>query len=155
MTGCRSLLCFPLKTDCIHPLADFKLPIRVYYEDTDAGGVVYHANYLNYMERCRCEWLLALGFDVAQLQQSHDTMFVVRDVELHYLEPARLFDHLTVSCHPLQVGKVKLVVQQNIYNQARLLCSATFRLATLSAKSFKLTAMPVALKVALERDLHS
>jgi acyl-CoA thioester hydrolase len=125
---------------------------RVYYEDTDAGGVVYHANYLNFMERCRCEWLDSLGFNVADIQQQTGIMFVVREAKLSYDLPARLFDELTVTANALQVGKVKLVVEQKIYNQRQLLCSATIKLATLHQSSFKLTAMPVALRDALEND---
>ena len=67
----------------------FELPLRVYYEDTDAGGVVYHANYLKFMERCRCEWLQDLGFDVARMQQQDGVMFVVRQAEIDFDEPAR------------------------------------------------------------------
>ncbi len=125
---------------------------RVYYEDTDAGGVVYHANYLNFMERCRCEWLDSLGFNVADIQQQTGIMFVVREAALSYDLPARLFDELTVTVNALQVGKVKLVVEQKIYNQRQLLCSATIKLATLHQSSFKLAAMPAALRDALEND---
>jgi len=135
-------------------LSAFQIAIRVYYEDTDAGGVVYHSNYLNFMERCRCEWLAALGFDVSQIQQQHGIMFVVREINLQYLEPAHLFDQLTVSCQALQVGKVKLIVRQNIYNQARLLCSAEIKLASLTNTTLKLAAMPASLKNALEQDLQ-
>jgi len=119
---------------------------RVYYEDTDAGGVVYHANYLKFMERCRCAWLEQLGFDVSQLQERHGIIFVVREANLLFELPARLFDVLTVTCDVLQVGKVKLVVQQKIYNQDVLLCSASIKLATLDKTSFKLVAMPEKLR---------
>lgn len=127
----------------------FKKKLRVYYEDTDAGGVVYHANYLNFMERCRCDWLDHLGHSVVSVQDQHQILFVVREANLSYHKPARLFDELTVTTHALQVGKVKLVVQQKIYNQAELLCEATIKLATLHESSFKLTAMPEALRSAL------
>lgn len=130
---------------------EFELPLRVYYEDTDAGGVVYHANYLKFMERCRCEWLQRLGFDVAQMQQDDGVMFVVRQAEIEFDEPARLFDQLVVTARALHVGKVKLVVEQKIYNLDNLLCKATIKLATLDSASFKLTAMPAALQGALAR----
>lgn len=130
---------------------EFELPLRVYYEDTDAGGVVYHANYLKFMERCRCEWLQRLGFDVAQMQQDDGVMFVVRQAEIEFDEPARLFDQLVVTARALHVGKVKLVVEQKIYNLDKLLCKATIKLATLDSASFKLTAMPAALQGALAR----
>ena len=127
----------------------FKKAIRVYYEDTDAGGIVYHSNYLNYMERCRCDWLGSLGFNVANLQHNDGIMFVVREANIEFEQPARLFDEIIVSAHPLHVGKVKLVVEQKIYNQQQLLCKATIKLATLESGSFKLTAMPNTLRNAL------
>jgi len=123
--------------------------IRVYYEDTDAGGVVYHSNYLNYMERCRCDWLASLGFDVADLQLNQGVMFVVRAVNIEFEQPARLFDEITVSASALHVGKVKLVVEQKIYNQSQILCKATIKLATLESGSFKLCAMPESLREVL------
>lgn len=122
---------------------------RVYYEDTDAGGVVYHANYLNFMERCRCEWLDSLGWDVAKIQNETGLMFVVREAKLIYDTPARLFDQLSVTAQALQVGKVKLVVEQKIYNKGRLLCTGSIKLATLHKTSFKLSAMPDGLRRAL------
>lgn len=122
---------------------------RVYYEDTDAGGVVYHANYLNFMERCRCDWLESLGFNVADVQAQQGLMFVVRDVTISFDLPARLFDELSVTCRALHVGKVKLVVEQKIYNKEVLLCAATIKLATLDKTSFKLTAMPEKLRSSL------
>jgi len=89
---------------------------RVYYEDTDAGGVVYHANYLNFMERCRCEWLDAIGFNVAKLQHNDDIMFVVKHAELSFDAPAKLFDQLDVTASALHVGKVKLIVMHRRNN---------------------------------------
>ena len=122
---------------------------RVYYEDTDAGGVVYHANYLNFMERCRCDWLDSLGFNVATLQQAQDTIFVVREANLTFDAPARLFDRLTVTAQALQVGKVKLVVEQKIYTQGQLLCRGVVTLAALNKSSFQLTRFPEPLRHAL------
>lgn len=124
---------------------------RVYYEDTDAGGIVYHANYLKYMERCRCLWLESLGFNVQHLQEQQQTMFVVRQANLIYEQPAKLFDELTVSLEVLQVGKVRLVVIQKIYNSDNnLLCQAEIKLATLHSTSFKLSPMPPQLLAAIK-----
>ena len=72
----------------------FEKSERVYYEDTDAGGVVYHANYLKYMERCRSEWLADLGFSVANLQDKEGIIFAVRNAEIDFVAPARLLDRL-------------------------------------------------------------
>ncbi len=127
----------------------FQKHVRVYYEDTDAGGIVYHSNYLNFMERCRCDWLLHLGFNVAELEKKHNIVFVVREASLVFHEPATLFDELTVTAEVLQVGKVKLVLKQAVYNKQRELCSAQIKLAVLDATSFKLVAMPEWLRIAM------
>lgn len=134
-------------------MTEFQLSQRVYYEDTDAGGVVYHANYLKFMERCRCEWLEEIGFGVVPLQEQYDIQFVVRSAQLEYRLPARLFDTLLVTSRVLQVGKVQLLLEQNIYNESQLACSASIKLATLSATSFKLAAMPKALHSVLEQSM--
>ena len=120
----------------------FKTTERVYYEDTDAGGVVYHANYLKFMERCRSEWLASLGFSVGVLQDQQSIIFAVRSADIDFVAPARLMDTLTVSCEILHIGKVKLLLEQKIYNQEDLLCSAKIKLATLEKTSFKLTTIP-------------
>ena len=129
---------------------DFSSRYRVYYEDTDAGGVVYHSNYLNFMERCRCDWLAAIGYDVVTIEQDFCLQWVVKEADLVFHAPARLFDELTVSCHVLQVGKVSLMLEQAVYNDAKLLCSARIKLATLHNSSFKLSAMPEELINALQ-----
>lgn len=131
----------------------FKKHIRIYYEHTDAGGVVYHANYLNFMERTRCDWLHQLGHDVATMQERDGLVWVVREANVKYDLPARLFDELMVSCSALQVGKVSLLVQQNIYNGSELLCRGTIKLATLDRTSYKLTAMPESLQNALRKSI--
>jgi len=131
----------------------FSKQLRVYYEDTDAGGVVYHTKYLNFMERCRCDWLASLGYDVADLQKNQGVMFVVREVSIEFDQPARLFDELTITTNALHVGKVKLMVEQKIYNQEQLLCKAAIKLATLQASSFKLRAIPDNLRQALMKQV--
>jgi acyl-CoA thioester hydrolase len=130
----------------------YTTPIRIYYEDTDAGGIVYHANYLKFMERSRCDWLDTLGFSVASLIETDDIMFVVREAQLKYDKPAKLFDQLTVKTRALQVGKVKLIVEQSIYNQTQLLCKGVIKLATLNCSSYTLAPMPTALQHALRVD---
>ena len=116
--------------------------MRVYYEHTDSGGVVYHSNYLNFMERCRCDWLASIGHDVVSIEEKYGLQWVVKHAEVEFHAPARLFDDLTVSCEVLQVGKVRLEVQQAVYNQDQVLCSAHIKLATLNSTSFKLARMP-------------
>ena len=131
----------------------FEKKNRVYYEDTDAGGVVYHSNYLNFMERCRCDWLASLGFNIADIQQNDGIIFVVREAQLKYDLPARLFDDLRITVKPLQVGKVKLQLEQKIYNQNQLLCQGVIKLASLHHESFTLSAMPSALRECLTQEI--
>ena len=128
----------------------FECQERVYYEDTDAGGIVYHANYLKFMERCRCKWLESLGFNVQTLQQKQGVLFVVRSANLEFERPARLFEELTVSLEVLHVGKVRLSVLQKIYNKTQLLCKAQIKLATLEGSSYKLAPMPLDLQTAIK-----
>lgn len=133
------------------PVFDFSMMVRVYYEDTDAGGVVYHSNYLNFMERCRCEWLHHLGFDVVKVEKEFGLIWVVREANTVFHQPARLFDELKVTCNVLQVGKVKLQLEQSVYNGEQLVCTAAIKLATLDSVSFKLTAMPTELTEILRK----
>ena len=127
----------------------FEKSLRVYYEDTDAGGIVYHANYLKFMERCRCDWLMHLGFNVAQLANEQNLVFVVKEVSMIYHHPAQLFDELRVTAEVLQVGKVRLELQQAVYNGEKLLCTASLKLASLDSTTSKMKAMPIELRQAM------
>ena len=109
----------------------FQYPVRVFYEDTDAGGVVYHSNYLNFMERARSEWLRSLGWDIMRCQTELQVVFVVKSISLDFVSPARLADELTVTVRLIKLGKVGLSLEQAIYNQDRLICSGLVKLATL------------------------
>ena len=92
----------------------FTIPVRIYYEDTDAGGVVYYANYLKFLERCRTEWLRSLGYEQAELLREAGIAFVVRNVNLEYLKPARLDDLLTVSVEIEKISRSQLFFRQHI-----------------------------------------
>src|ERR1700743_2725756 len=91
-----------------------RYPVRVYYEDTDAGGVVYHATYLRYAERARTEALRDLGIPHAELVERYTLMFMVRRIEVDYLRPARLDDSLTVVTEPLAVGGASMTLRQDV-----------------------------------------
>ena len=93
---------------------DFELPIKIYYEDTDAGGVVYHAGYLRFMERARGEWLSELGFEHRRLAEERGVAFVVRGVKISYRTPARLDDRLLVRTTPRRLGRARIVFLQEI-----------------------------------------
>src|SRR4030095_16789172 len=86
----------------------FRFPVRVYYEDTDAAGVVYYANYLKFMERARTEWLSALGFDLAAIEREHGIVFVVHRVEVDFRAPAQLSDRLDVTMTLTELGRASI-----------------------------------------------
>ena len=90
------------------------IPVRVYYEDTDAAGVVYYANYLKFMERARTEWLAAIGFPLAAFEREHGVVFVVHRCEIDFRQPARLNDTLAVTVEVVERGASRLVARQEV-----------------------------------------
>ena len=94
--------------------ATFILPIRVYYEDTDAGGVVYHSNYISFFERARTEWMRQLGYELDELAREEQLVFVVRALSCEYLLPAKFNDELFVSAEILELGKTSIQFKQKI-----------------------------------------
>ena len=106
----------------------FTLPVRVYYEDTDAGGVVYYANYLRFLERARTEWLRTLGFDQSVLM-AQDIAFAARSISAEYLKPARLDDALLVVSTVESLGRAQLVFAQRVERDNELLLDAKMRIA--------------------------
>ncbi len=121
---------------------DFVFPVRIYYEDTDAGGVVYHANYLRFMERARTEWLRELGYDLDVLAEKYGFLFAVRSVDIHYLKPAFLNNLLSVKLSIARKGKASLDVDHEIYRNDALLCRARVKLAGISVNAFRPMALP-------------
>ncbi|MGH1542716.1 MAG: YbgC/FadM family acyl-CoA thioesterase [Arenicella sp.] len=115
--------------------------VRVFYEDTDAGGMVYYANYLKFMERARSELLRSYNWDIVRVQQELQTIFVVKHVEMDYVSPAALGDLLTVQTQIIKLGKVGMSLEQAIYNQETLICSGLVKLAALDSELFTLKAM--------------
>lgn len=121
--------------------APFVHPVRVYWEDTDAGGVVYYANYLKFMERARTEWLRSLGFEQQVLRESHGVVFVVRRVEIDYLSPARLDDLLVVTTQRTEMTRTCLTVSQEIAAD-NLLTRAKVQIVCIDPESFKPVKIP-------------
>jgi len=121
--------------------ARFVLPLRVYYEDTDAGGVVYYANYLRFMERARTEWLRALGFEQAVLL-TQGVAFAARSVTAEYLKPARLDDELIVVSTIESLGRAQLMFHQCVERGGELLVDAKMRIACFDPVRGKAMAMP-------------
>jgi len=120
----------------------FLWPIRVYYEDTDSGGVVYYANYLKFMERARTEWLRAEGFEQDELIAKENVIFAVRSVQADYLSPARFNEELVVSTKVIKKGKASISVEQRVQRDSDTLCKAIIKIACLSATDFKPAVMP-------------
>jgi acyl-CoA thioester hydrolase len=120
----------------------FEFDIRVYYEDTDAQGVVYYANYLKYLERARSEWLRRSGIPVSHLATGQNLVFVVRRVEIDYMAAAKLDDVLSVTVELSEISKVSFKLNQNILRQDQLLTRATLKLACLDATKFKPVRIP-------------
>ena len=123
-------------------LSEFIWQVRVYYEDTDAGGVVYYANYLAYMERARSEWLRSLGFDNQTLADQLGVVFAVRRACVDYLQPARLDELLDVSLILKKRGRASLLFEQQVRRGDVLLCQGEILLACVDVNSFKATAIP-------------
>lgn len=128
-------------------MSEFHWLVRVYYEDTDCGGVVYYANYLKFMERARTEWLRAYGFEQDVLRKEHGVIFAVRSVSIDYLRPARFNDALRVSVRPLEFGRASVSVTQEVTREDSpdVLASARVRLACLDASAFRPRAIPEAM----------
>jgi acyl-CoA thioester hydrolase len=120
----------------------FSWPTRVYWEDTDAGGVVYHAQYLAFLERARTEWMRALGNHQSRLRDEHDLVFAVREMRIDFRLPARLDDGLQVSVSLRECRRASLVLVQSIRRDGELLLDAEVRVAALSASRFKPVAIP-------------
>ena len=128
----------------------FSWPVRVYWEDTDAGGVVYYATYLKFMERARSEWLRALGFEQDALRDEAGVLFVVRRVEVDYLAPARFNEQIEVSVSLHEIGRASLSVKQTLSRGPTRLVSALVTLACVDAVRFKPVKIPAPILQALD-----
>ncbi len=135
-------------------MTEFLWPVRVYYEDTDSGGVVYYANYLRFMERARTEWLRSLGFEQSELLTRDQVIFAVRRAEVDFLRPARFDDDLRVTAGIAERGRASLTFEQRIFRAEReeeLLCGARVRVACLDATRLKPRPLPEGLRREIER----
>lgn len=126
--------------------------LRVYYEDTDAGGVVYHAQYLNFMERARTEWLRILGFEHTTLLQQFNCVFVVHSMQIQFKKSAKLDDLLTISSLIAKVGHVGITFLQTIELAQQKLIEAEVKLACVDALTFKPMPIPLAVKHVMEKQ---
>lgn len=122
--------------------AIFSIPIRVYYEDTDTGGVVYHSNYLNFMERARSEWLRALGFEQDELLREYGVIFAVSAVSIEFHKPARFNELIAVTVTLERRGAASLTLLQEVRRDDVVLASGEVRVACIDAQRFVPVAIP-------------
>ncbi len=123
-------------------MSAFRWPVRVYYEDTDAGGVVYFANYLRFMERARTEWLRRLGLDQTTLRERDGILFVVRNVTADYRRPARLDDALEVVSGIARLSRVSMQFEQTVERDGDVLVASASDVVAVSAQNLKPARMP-------------
>lgn len=127
--------------------------MRVYYENTDAGGVVYHAQYLNFMERARTEWLRHLGFEHATLLQEYNCVFVVHSMQIQFKKSAKLDDLLTISSEMTKIGHGSVEFLQTIQLNQQTLITAQVKLACVHALTFKPVSVPLAVKSSMKNQV--
>ncbi len=125
-------------------------PVRVYYEDTDAGGVVYHANYLHFLERARTEFLRQAGFS-QQALLGESLAFVVKKMDINYQKPAHLDDLLNISTELMELGKAKIVFSQSIWRDDCCLIQSTVVVACVNLKQMKPVAIPESIRQMLKK----
>ena len=122
----------------------FEFPIRIYWEDTDAGGIVFYANYLKFFERARTEWLRSLGIEQRSLRESSGGIFVVGETSVRYRQPARLDDELLVTARVQESGRASLIIAQQAFLRSShtLLCDGTIRIGWVEADTLKPARIP-------------
>ena len=125
--------------------------MRVYYEDTDAGGIVYYANYLKFMERARTEWLASIGFELSALERVEGIVFVVHRVEIDYRIPAKLGDRVDATVTLVELHRASMIVTQDVVRGDELLTHARVALACLDQPNRRPTRIPAPLHERLER----
>ena len=120
----------------------FEHPVRVYWEDTDAGGIVFYANYLKFFERARTEWLRALGIGQQTLREETGGMFVVSETHVKYLQSAKLDDLLRITAQLQTSGRASLTIAQQVWREDQLLCEGTIRIGWVHVQDLKPARIP-------------
>jgi acyl-CoA thioester hydrolase len=141
---------------------EFSWPVRVYYEDTDSGSVVYYANYLKFMERARTELLRSIGYQQDQLQQELGIIFAVRSANIQYKKPARFNDELNVVTSIISLGKASIHFKQAVFLETShhsdsitgLLSEAEIKIACLNAKKFTPQSIPASIVEKIKKEFH-
>jgi acyl-CoA thioester hydrolase len=138
-----------MKPDCL-PLPPFRWPLRVYWEDTDAGGVVFYANYLKFFERARTEWLRELGIGQQALRDTTGGMFVVTHTEVRYLRSARLDDALHITVSIRDIGRARMNLYQQAWRDDAVLCEGHIAIGWVNSTTMKPQRIPPAITDALQ-----
>ena len=132
---------------------EFNWPVRVYFEDTDSAGIVYHASFLRFMERARTEWLRSLGFELPAVREEHQALFTVSRMHIDYLRPALFNDMLDVSIALTRIGGASFLLDQRVRRSPEeLLCRADVRIACVDANTLRPRPIPHAVLTELKRD---
>jgi acyl-CoA thioester hydrolase len=131
----------------------FRLPVRIYWEDTDAGGIVFYANYLKFFERARTEWLRSLGIGQRELRETTGGMFVVSETSMRYLRPARLDDELLVTAQLQEAGRASLQILQQalLQPEGAVLAEGSIRIGWVEADTLRPARIPTMILEALKR----
>jgi acyl-CoA thioester hydrolase len=132
------------------PPNEFVLDIRVYYEDTDAGGVVFYANYLKFFERARTEWLRALGFDQSDLADRLKRVFMVAGLDMRYRKPARLDDLLTLRSRVTRLGRASICFAQRAERQGELLAEGNIQVCCVDTLQLRPAELPADVRASLQ-----
>ena len=127
-------------------------PIRIYYEDTDSGGVVYHSNYLKFMERARTEWLRDFEIDQKALKDNLNLMFVVHEIDIKFIRPAVFNDEIEVQTKKDKLGAVKIELEQKIFRSSELLIESRVVVASVNSISMKPMRIPNEIKLLMENE---
>ena len=133
---------------------EFSWTARVYYEDTDAGGIVYYANYLKYFERARTEWLRAIGINQNELAREFKVMFVVKSAIVNYHSPSKLDDQLRVTVKIKKIGKASIRIEQECWLNENCLISGVFKLGCVSTDAIRPCSIPIQTVTAIEHFLE-
>ncbi|MCB1531302.1 MAG: tol-pal system-associated acyl-CoA thioesterase [Alphaproteobacteria bacterium] len=131
-----------------------KFPIRVYYEDTDAGGIVYHSNFLNFCERARCEMLRDLGYQVTKIAKDFGLMFVIKHADVEYISPGRLDDSLEVVTSIADIKNTSFKMTQIVEKSGQILCKILITVVCVDIQSVKPVRLPDELRTAFDPYLE-
>jgi acyl-CoA thioester hydrolase len=129
----------------------FEWPIRVYYEDSDAGGIVYHSQYLNFMERARTEWLRSLGFEQTELTAQFGIIFVVRHIQIKFKKPARFNDAIVVRSRLASMGRSRMVFEQAIFRDGQLITEADVEVVCIEAVNYTPVTIPAPIQHSMKK----